>query len=716
MKNSLFCPASKHTIELIKNFNQNKKNIFLVPRIDVSTDYAFSAYLINYYVNKTAEYKKNYRTFFCNSTHEALSGVIKIARHSRKKRDLNKKIIILDIEGTLVKPYTALRNEAHESQMIPDALITFSLDEFQKELESMDSYLAILCSHNSLNGDCLSKTIQLCEQKEVLTALVLPSLDVKEESSILQRLTLLPDIFIFGESLTRYEIPFGVFLVSKQIHKPWSTLAGAFLHSSTYGGNRLALRSMIQNLMDNSPLLRHDSEIRRISDEIVKKERKKNLYYSRFCNPGIDIFCSSIKFNFSPIKCCKTKLWINKKGKEIEILDCVTGAGAVIRGHANDDLMANVLTTHVTGHSYWNDLKQKFKDLTSFTHFFPAVSGATAVDIGLNLALATIGLKKIVVFKGNYSGKTLGSLTGTTDENYRKHFGPLFQDIIYIDPFSKDAAVILQDVMFNQSVGLIWFELLQGSTLHEIPSALVSLINENQSLYKYLIGVDEILTGIYRTGKLFAYQGLIESPDIITVSKGLCDGTFPFGMTFVSDKLYEEAYKKCPSLVEYHQSLYTHQLGAHIALNCLNYFTQEAVINQIQCVGRRLADGFSKLSQISPYVSKVLGKGHIYLIKYKKSIWNFGTAGVLFFELFMFKQYLNKGRIFLFFNRCIPSLIITESEADMIIGNLGKLLAKNTFILHFQFYLFFLRTICLLFLFKLRNALRPLFSRFGDSS
>lgn len=714
MKESLYCPTSDHTIELIKNFNQNKKNIFLIPKIDISTESAFAAYLINYYVNRKAKCKKNYRTFFCNSTHEALSGVIKVARHNRNKGDLNKKTIILDIGGSLIKPYSALRNQNHASWIIPDSVITSSLDEFQRELQNVDAYLAIICFHDTLKSTLLSEIIHLCRHKKILSALVLPSLDVTEEPSIIQKLGILPDLFILGESLTQYEIPFGAFLISEQIHKPWSTLSGAFLHSSTYGGNRLALQSMIQNLMENSPFLKHDSEVRRISNEIVKNQQKKNLYYSRFCNPGIDIFCGAIQFNFSPIKGYRTKLWVTEN--EIEILDCVTGAGAAIRGHSNDDLIVNVLTTHVSSHSYWDELKQKFMSLTSFNHFFPAVSGATAVDIGINLALAAMGPKKIIVFKGNYAGKTLGSLTGTTDENYRKHFGPLFQEIIYIDPLSKEAAVTLHEAIATRTIGLIWFELLQGSTLHEIPSELISIINRNKPLYGYLIGVDEILTGIYRVGKLFAYQGVIENPDIITVSKGLCDGTFPFGMTLVSDRLYDEAYEKCPSLVKYHQDLYTNQLGSHIALNCLNYFSQEAVIDQIQNVGNKLANAFSKFPQISPYVESVLGKGHIYLIKYKKSIWTFGASGVLFFDLFMFKQYINHEKLFLFFNRCIPSLIITESEVEKLISNLENLLTKNRFVLYFQFYLFCLRTVLLLPLFKVRNAIRNLFGRFGGCS
>ncbi len=713
MKEKLFCAASENTIELIKDFHRNKKNIFLVPRINISSEAAFAGYLINYYVNinRKLQHRKNYRTFFCNSTHEALSGVIKVARHSKKNRGSNKKIIILDIDETLVKPYSLLKNQNQESSIIPDAVIISCLDEFQRELENLDSYLVIFCCQNNLNSSFLSKSLYLCKQKKILSALAFPDFDVTHEPSIIQSLDVLPDLVIFGESLTHYQVPFGAFLISEDVHKPWSSLSGAFLHSSTYGGNHLALQSMIENLIKNSPLLKSDSKVDQIRNKIATNLQKRNMYYSRFCNPGIDVFCRAIKFNLSPIRSLGTQLVLNQRKKEVAVLDCVTGAGAVIRGHSHNDVITNVLMTHMPKHSYWEELQQKFMSLIPFTHFFPAVSGASAVDIGLNLALATIGKKKIIVFKGNYAGKTLCSLIGTSDENYRKHFGPLFQEIVYIDPLSKEAAATLYEAIATSEVGLIWFELLQGSTLHEIPAELISIINHNKPIYEYLIGIDEILTGIYRLGKLFSCQGVIDDPDIITASKGLCDGTFPFGITIVSDSLYKKVYEKNQPLVQYYQGLYTNQLGSHIALNCLNYFCQEAVVNQIQCVGNKLEMAFSKFPQISPYVEKVLGKGHIYIIKYKKSIWTFGSAGMLFFDLFMFKQGIDKEKIFLFFNRCIPSLIMTNEEAEILINKLENLLVRNRVLLYIRFHFFCLNTIVLLAVLKIRNVLYSLFDK-----
>ncbi len=140
---------------------------------------------------------------------------------------------------------------------------------------------------------------------------------------------------------------------------------------------------------------------------------------------------------------------------------------------------------------------------------------------------------EIITFTGGFHGRTIGSLTATAQPKYHEGFKPLLQGIKYAefnDPESLKSAI-------TDKTAAIMFEFIQGEGgINPITEELLQTIKEVAKENELLIVVDEVQTGIGRTGKLFAYQNYDIQPDIITSAKGLGGGV-PVGAVIAKDEV-----------------------------------------------------------------------------------------------------------------------------------------------------------------------------------
>jgi len=140
---------------------------------------------------------------------------------------------------------------------------------------------------------------------------------------------------------------------------------------------------------------------------------------------------------------------------------------------------------------------------------------------------------EIITFTGGFHGRTIGSLTATAQPKYHEGFKPLLQGIKYAefnDPESLKSAI-------TDKTAAIMFEFIQGEGgINPITEEFLQTIKEVAKENELLIVVDEVQTGIGRTGKLFAYQNYDIQPDIITSAKGLGGGV-PVGAVIAKDEV-----------------------------------------------------------------------------------------------------------------------------------------------------------------------------------
>lgn len=173
---------------------------------------------------------------------------------------------------------------------------------------------------------------------------------------------------------------------------------------------------------------------------------------------------------------------------------------------------------------YQNSLQEQVADLLIVDEDYLAFfcnSGAESNEAAIKLARKFSGKSDIITFKQSFHGRTFGAMSATGQEKIQIGFGPLLEGFHYA--IYNDLESVKQ--LVTENTAAVMLELVQGEG-GVIPAdkdfvAELARYCKEQGL---LLIVDEVQTGIGRTGTLFAYQQYGISPDIITLAKGLANG------------------------------------------------------------------------------------------------------------------------------------------------------------------------------------------------
>ena len=154
-------------------------------------------------------------------------------------------------------------------------------------------------------------------------------------------------------------------------------------------------------------------------------------------------------------------------------------------------------------------------------------SGAEAIEAAVKYARKATGKAGVVALEGGFHGRTLGALSVTGQPAKREPFAPLVPGVRFVAPNDVDALLAGVD----DEVGLILLEpiLGEGGVL-PLDAGFVAAAAELSPL----LCVDEIQTGVGRTGSFFAFEQLGVTPDLVTLAKGLANG-LPIGALLVAD-------------------------------------------------------------------------------------------------------------------------------------------------------------------------------------
>ena len=219
-----------------------------------------------------------------------------------------------------------------------------------------------------------------------------------------------------------------------------------------------------------------------------------------------------------------------------EYLDFLGGIATNILGHAHPAITTAVTEqlnqlTHVSnfyahpqGLRLAEELQSLVGDQSARTFF--CNSGAEANEAALKISRLT-GRKKIVAFVNSFHGRTMGALSMTGQKSKREPFKPLIPHISFL-PYGDEKALKRG---ISRRTAMVIVEPIQGEAgVITPPSGFLRKIRERTDEVGALLAVDEVQTGMGRTGKWFAYQSEGITPDIITLAKGL-GGGLPLGAT-----------------------------------------------------------------------------------------------------------------------------------------------------------------------------------------
>ncbi|HKN23221.1 MAG TPA: ornithine--oxo-acid transaminase [Candidatus Acidoferrum sp.] len=354
-------------------------------------------------------------------------------------------------------------------------------------------------------------------------------------------------------------------------------------------------------------------------------------------------------------------------------LDCLAAYSAVNQGHCHPRILATLveqarkvtLTSRAFRNSQLPLLYKDLHELTGMEMSLPMNSGAEAVETALKAARKWGYTKKgipdakaeIIVCAGNFHGRTVTVISFSSDEQYRRGFGPLTPGFRII-PFG-DAQALREAVTPNTCAFLC--EPIQGESGIVIPPdgylrEISAICHENN----VLLMVDEIQSGLGRTGKLFAYMHEGIQPDVLIVGKALAGGFYPVSAVLASREILGVFGPG-----DHGSTFGGNPLACAIARTALRVLAEEKLVERSAELGGYF---LAKLKDLrSPLIKEVRGRGlwiavelHTAARKYCEAL---KEEGVLCKE--------THGRII----RIAPPLVIKREEIDWAVERFQRVLA-----------------------------------------
>lgn len=224
-------------------------------------------------------------------------------------------------------------------------------------------------------------------------------------------------------------------------------------------------------------------------------------------------------------------------------LDFTSGIGVCNLGHRPEAVEHAIkeqlgLFWHVSNlfpQSIQEEAAEKLAKAAELDYVFFANSGAEANEAAIKLARKATGKKKIITFLQSFHGRTFAGMAATGQEKIKQGYGRMLETFVHL-PFN-DLEALKNEL--DDDTAAVMIEIVQGEGgIHVVHKEFIENTEKLCAENGVLLIVDEIQTGIGRTGKPFAFQHFGISPDIITVAKGLGNG-LPIGAAIGKAQLAE---------------------------------------------------------------------------------------------------------------------------------------------------------------------------------
>ncbi|UHA75743.1 aspartate aminotransferase family protein [Paenibacillus sp. 481] len=280
--------------------------------------------------------------------------------------------------------------------------------------------------------------------------------------------------------------------------------------------------------------------------------------------------------------------------------------------------LAHKLSDAAPGGEYWS---------------FFVNSGSEATETAMKIAIqywqekGIQGKYKIISRRMSYHGITLGSLSMSGHVLRRKRFTPLLEDFPIVEPAfcyrcpfeqtypacdlmcAGDLEAAIKRIGAEHIAAFIAEPIVGAAGGAVVPPAgYYERIKHICERYNVLFIADEVMTGIARTGKMFAMEHWKVEPDIIALGKGMSAGYTPMAATLVSERVMEPIWRGSKSIMSGHTYSANPQSAA-VSLAVLNYIEQHGLVEAAEVNGRYLLERLQQLAQRCELIGDVRGKG-----------------------------------------------------------------------------------------------------------
>lgn len=361
------------------------------------------------------------------------------------------------------------------------------------------------------------------------------------------------------------------------------------------------------------------------------------------------------------------KIW-DTDGREY--IDCMAGYGVALVGHCNDRVVQaikNQIERLIVCHmSTYNDTRLEFLEKISkispsgLSKVAFSNSGAESVEAALKFARKYTGKPGIIAMVGGYHGKTLGALSVTYNDKYRKPFMPLL-DFVRFVPYNDR---LRMDEEIDDSIGTVIMEPIQGETGIIIPpDGLIQKIREVCTSRKIVLIFDEIQSGLGRTGKMWAGEHWDTIPDIMCLAKGIAGG-IPMALTLARPEIIDSM-----KIGEHSSTFAGNPIACTAASAAIDALVEDRLVENAANIGKYFKDGLESLKERHKIVREVRGLGLMIAIELR-----FDVKDVLFDGIKNGVLMLYSGRNII---RLLPPLVIDESMISVALERIDTVLTKE---------------------------------------
>ncbi len=355
-------------------------------------------------------------------------------------------------------------------------------------------------------------------------------------------------------------------------------------------------------------------------------------------------------------------------------LDALSGIAVCGLGHAHPAVQEAVAdqagklihTSNIYRIPLQEKLAEKLVAHSGMDKVFFGNSGAEANEAAIKLA-RLYGNNKgvsnpvIVVMEKSFHGRTMATLTATGNDKVKKGFAPLVEGFKHIPYNNLNALNEIAET--TENIVAVMVEPILGEGGVVIPDdGYLKAIRTFCDEHDCLMILDEIQTGMCRTGEWFAFQHEDIKPDIMTLAKALGNGV-PIGACLASGaaaNLFQPGS---------HGSTFGgNPLAARAALSVIEVLEDEKLDVRVKVLGNRLLEGFKQsLSGING-IKEIRGRGLMLGIELEKDCTD--LVGLALDEKLLIN--VTAGNVI----RLLPPLVISNDEADEIVSKLCSLLIK----------------------------------------
>jgi putrescine aminotransferase len=369
-----------------------------------------------------------------------------------------------------------------------------------------------------------------------------------------------------------------------------------------------------------------------------------------------------------------------------EFIDCLGGFGVYTAGHRNPEVVravqAQLNRYALHSQELVDPLRGYLAKLVAMCtpgdlkYAFFCNGGAEAVEMALKLGRLATGNHYYISTVNGFHGKSLGAVSCTGKGTYRKPYLPIIQGVQHVE-FGNAAAAeaaIKNLIAVGESVAAMIVEPIQGEAGIVLPpDGYLKELREICDRYGVMLILDEIQTGMGRTGTMWACERYDVVPDILVFGKAFGGGVMPITGIIARPHLWTEELQENPWVLG-SPTFGGNPLACSAAIAAIKFSIENDLPAQVNEKGEYLMGKLGALKEKYGILTDVRGLGLLIGLEYQSAEMGWAVSKGLFKRGIMTGGTLNNAKV----NRIEPPGIISYETLDIIIEKLDETLAEVT--------------------------------------